>query len=129
MYMRLTFMQELKSFRQIHTAQIVSSSHVMDFLMKCQRLIRKTYVIQETEKKNNNKAVQIAKQASQDKAYVIGNIGGIHGGINYTESEEEIKRSFREQLYCLLMEGVDGLILETYYDVHELKTVLEIARE
>src|SRR5699024_11471605 len=63
------------------------------------------------------------------KAYVIGNIGGIHGGINYTESEEEIKRSFREQLYCLLMEGVDGLILETYYDVHELKTVLEIARE
>src|SRR5699024_1658196 len=32
-------------------------------------------------------------------------------------------------LYCLVMEGVDGLILETYYDVRELKTVLEIARE
>src|SRR5699024_9370743 len=85
--------------------------------------------IAEQVTKVNQKVVQIAKQASQDKAYVIGNLGGIHGGINYTESEEEIKRSFREQLYCLLMEGVDGLILETYYDVHELKTVLEIARE
>src|SRR5699024_5349181 len=61
------------------------------------------YGLAEKVKKINQKAVQIAKQASQDKAYVIGNIGGIHGGINYTESEEEIKRSFREQLYCLLM--------------------------
>src|SRR5699024_10769849 len=49
-------------------------------------------------------------------------------GKNYTELDE-IKRSFREQLYCLLLEGVDGLILETYYDLAELKTVLEIARE
>src|SRR5690625_6100305 len=81
------------------------------------------YGLAEQVKKINQKAVQIAKQASQDKAYVIGNIGGIHGGINYTESEEEIKRSFREQIYWSLMEGVDGLILETYYDVHELKTV------
>ena len=45
------------------------------------------------------------------------------------ESDEEIKRSFREQLYCLLLEGVDGLILETYYNLDELKTVLQIARE
>src|SRR5699024_3702175 len=32
-------------------------------------------------------------------------------------------------LYCLLLEGVDGLILETYYDLDELTTVLEIARK
>ena len=42
---------------------------------------------------------------------------------------EEIKRSFREQLYCLLLAGVDGLLLETYYDLDELTTVLKIARE
>ena len=29
----------------------------------------------------------------------------------------------------MLLEEVDGLILETYYDVEELKMVLKIARE
>ena len=32
-------------------------------------------------------------------------------------------------MYCLLLEGVDGLLLETYYDLDELTTVLKIARE
>lgn len=86
------------------------------------------YGLEEQVKKINQAAVRIAKRASDGNAYVLGNIGGIHGGKNYTELDE-IKRSFREQLYCLLLEGVDGLILETYYDMEELKTVLEIARE
>lgn len=116
--------------RNVHEAYIHAGAEVIQTNTYGANYIKLArYGLAEQVKKINQKAVQIAKQASQDKAYVIGNIGGIHGGINYTESEEEIKRSFREQLYCLLMEGVDGLILETYYDVHELKTVLEIARE
>jgi len=86
------------------------------------------YGLEEKVKKINQSAVQIAKKASQNNAYVLGNIGGIHGSQSHIELEE-IKRSFREQLYCLLLEGVDGLILETYYSLEELKTVLEIARE
>ena len=86
------------------------------------------YGLEEKVKKINQSAVQIAKKASQNNAYVLGNIGGIHGGQSFIELEE-IKRSFREQLYCLLLEGVDGLILETYYSLTELKTVLDIARE
>ncbi|MBC8862981.1 homocysteine S-methyltransferase family protein, partial [Escherichia coli] len=42
---------------------------------------------------------------------------------------EEINRSFREQLYCFLLDGVDAILLETYYDLDELKTVLKILRE
>ena len=87
------------------------------------------YGLEEEVKKINTEAVRIAKRASQGRVHVIGNIGGIHGGHNLDVSDEEIKRSFREQLYCLLLEGVDGLILETYYSLHELKTVLQIARE
>src|SRR5699024_4051713 len=86
------------------------------------------YGLEEQVKKINQEAVRIAKRASNGNAFVLGSIGGIRGGKNYTELDE-IKRSFREQLYCLLLEGVDGLILETYYDLAELKTVLEIARE
>lgn len=87
------------------------------------------YGLEEQVKKINKTAVQIAKQASNGNVHVLGNIGGIHGAQTLVETEEEIKRSFREQLYCLLLEGVDGLILETYYNMDELTTVLKIARE
>ncbi|HLS23916.1 MAG TPA: bifunctional homocysteine S-methyltransferase/methylenetetrahydrofolate reductase [Pseudogracilibacillus sp.] len=87
------------------------------------------YGLEDHVKKINTAGVQIAKKASRGRAFVLGNIGGIHGGKVLNESEAEIKRSFREQLYSLLLEGVDGLIFETYYDLDELKTVLQIARE
>lgn len=87
------------------------------------------YGLEEEVKKINERAVQIAKEASKGRAHVLGNIGGIHGGRVLNESEAEIKRSFREQLYSILNEGVDGLIFETYYDLEELKTVVAIARE
>ena len=32
-------------------------------------------------------------------------------------------------MYGLLKEGVDGILLETYYDLEELETVLTIARK
>ncbi len=88
------------------------------------------YGLEDEVKSINQAAVQIAKKAAADQnAFVIGTIGGIHGTQTSIGTKEEIKRSFREQLYCLLLEGVDGLILETYYDFDELTTVLKIARE
>lgn len=86
------------------------------------------YGLEEKVKKINSAAVRIAKEAAKKDTFVFGTIGGIHGAGVYRETKEEIKRSFREQLYCLLLEEVDGLLLETYYDLDELTTVLEIAR-
>lgn len=87
------------------------------------------YGLEDQVKKVNTAAIRIAKQAARNKAYVLGTIGGIHGTQSLLGTKEEIKRSFREQLYCLLLENVDGIILETYYDLDELTTVLNIARE
>lgn len=84
--------------------------------------------LEDQVKKINTAAVKLAKQAATDNTFILGTIGGIHGS-NTIGTVEEIKRSFREQLYCLLLEGVDGILLETYYDFEELKTVLKIARE
>ena len=86
------------------------------------------YGLEEQVKNINSAAVRIAKEAANEETFVLGTIGGIHGGGIYTDTKEELKRSFREQLYCLLLEDVDGLLLETYYDFEELTTVLEIAR-
>lgn len=87
------------------------------------------YGLEDKVKKINEAAVQIAKKAAQEDTFILGSIGGIHGAQTSIGTKEEIKRSFREQLYCLLLEGVDGILLETYYDFDELTTVLKIARE
>ncbi|PRS72889.1 bifunctional homocysteine S-methyltransferase/methylenetetrahydrofolate reductase [Bacillus sp. LNXM65] len=86
------------------------------------------YGLEEETKRINTKAVQIAKAAA-GSAYVLGTIGGIRTFNKNAYSIEEIKRSFREQLYILLNEQPDGLLLETYYDMEEAKAVLQIARK
>ncbi|MGE1211006.1 bifunctional homocysteine S-methyltransferase/methylenetetrahydrofolate reductase [Bacillus pumilus] len=86
------------------------------------------YGLEEETKRINTKAVQIAKAAA-GSAYVLGTIGGIRTFNKNAYTIEEIKRSFREQLYILLNEQPDGLLLETYYDMEEAKAVLQIARK
>lgn len=87
------------------------------------------YGLEDQVKKINTAAINIAKKVAGDHTFVLGTIGGIHGTQTLLGTNEEIKRSFREQLYCLLLGNVDGLILETYYNLDELTMVLEIARE
>ncbi|WP_144493947.1 bifunctional homocysteine S-methyltransferase/methylenetetrahydrofolate reductase [Bacillus pumilus] len=86
------------------------------------------YGLEEEAKRINTKAVQIAKAAA-GSAYVLGTIGGIRTFNKNAYTVEEIKRSFREQLYILLNEEPDGILLETYYDMEEAKAVLQIARK
>lgn len=118
-----------EQIQHVHEAYIHAGANVIQTNTYGANYIKLArYGLEEKVKKINQTAVQIAKAASKGSAYVLGNIGGIHGGQNFIELDE-IRRSFREQLYCLLLEGVDGLILETYYSLEELTTVLEIARE
>ncbi|MCO4851347.1 bifunctional homocysteine S-methyltransferase/methylenetetrahydrofolate reductase [Bacillus vallismortis] len=79
-------------------------------------------------KKMNQEAVKIARASAGD-AYVLGTMGGIRTFNKNAYSLDEIKRSFREQLYLLLHEQPDGLLLETYYDLEEAREVLKIARK
>jgi methionine synthase / methylenetetrahydrofolate reductase(NADPH) len=87
------------------------------------------YGLEDQVKEINKAAVRIAKQAAKGRAYVLGTIGGLRSIKKNAIIIEEVKRTFREQLYALLSEDVDGLLLETYYDLEELLTVLPIARK
>ncbi|EKN63321.1 bifunctional homocysteine S-methyltransferase/methylenetetrahydrofolate reductase [Schinkia azotoformans] len=87
------------------------------------------YGLEDQVKDINTAAVRLAKKAAKENTYVLGTFGGIRGIKKSAATIDEIKRSFREQLYSILMEGVDGLLLETFYDFDEIKTVLEIARK
>ncbi|CAH2714870.1 Bifunctional homocysteine S-methyltransferase/5,10-methylenetetrahydrofolate reductase [Neobacillus rhizosphaerae] len=119
-----------EQIQNIHKAYIDAGADVIQTntyagnYLKLQR-----YGLEDSVKEINSAAVRNAKKAAQNNAYVLGTIGGNRGIKPDSISIEELKRSFREQLYCLLLEGVDGLLLETFYDLEELEIILTIARK
>ncbi|MDF2856293.1 MAG: homocysteine methyltransferase [Neobacillus sp.] len=105
-------------------ADVIQTNTYAANYLKLQR-----YGLEDSVKEINSAAVRNAKIAVGKNAFILGTMGGNRGIKPISISMEELKRSFREQLYCLLLEEVDGLILETYYDLEELETVLSIARK
>src|SRR5699024_6128642 len=100
--------------QKIHEAYIEAGADVIQTNTYGANYIKlERYGLEEQVKEINSEAVKIARKASNEDTFVLGSIGGIHGTQAIIGSIDEIKRSFREQLYCLLLEGVDGLILET----------------
>ncbi|MCM3691551.1 bifunctional homocysteine S-methyltransferase/methylenetetrahydrofolate reductase [Neobacillus niacini] len=116
--------------QEIHKAYIDAGADVIQTNTYAANYLKlQRYGLEDSVKEINAAAVENAKKAAQKDAYVLGTIGGNRGIKTNTITIEELKRSFREQLYCLLLEGVDGLLLETFYDLEELRTVLSIARK
>lgn len=119
-----------EKIQEIHKAYIDAGADVIQTNTYAANYLKlQRYGLEDSVKAINSAAVQNAKLAAQQNAYVLGTIGGNRGIKPSALSIEELKRSFREQLYCLLLEGVDGILLETFYDLEELETVLSIARK
>ncbi|WLR57162.1 bifunctional homocysteine S-methyltransferase/methylenetetrahydrofolate reductase [Mesobacillus subterraneus] len=115
---------------RIHKAYINAGADLIQTNTYAANYIKlERYGLEDQVKEINSAAVRLARQAAGTDAYVLGTIGGNRGIRPSALPIEEIKRSFREQLYCLLLEGVDGILLETFYDMEEIETVLEIARK
>ncbi|MDN4074988.1 bifunctional homocysteine S-methyltransferase/methylenetetrahydrofolate reductase [Fictibacillus terranigra] len=115
----------------IHRAYIEAGANVIQTNTYAANYVKLSrYGLEDQVKSINSAAVKIAKKAAGDKAFVVGTIGGLRGiRPDSSITIDDIKRTFREQLYCLLLEDIDGLLLETYYDLNELLTVLSIARK
>ncbi|OCA85757.1 bifunctional homocysteine S-methyltransferase/methylenetetrahydrofolate reductase [Bacillus sp. FJAT-27225] len=119
-----------EQIQNIHKAYIAAGADVIQTNTYAANYLKlQRYGLEDSVKEINSAAVRNAKKAAQDHNFVLGTMGGNRGVKPQSVSIEEIKRSFREQLYCLLLEGVDGLLLETFYDLEELETVLSIARK
>ncbi|MEC3658076.1 bifunctional homocysteine S-methyltransferase/methylenetetrahydrofolate reductase [Bacillus velezensis] len=118
-----------EEIKRIHKAYIEAGADIIQTNTYGANFIKLSrYGLEDETKKINQEAVRIAR-ASSDGAYVFGTMGGIRTFNKNAYSLEEIKRSFREQLYLLLHEEPDGLLLETYYDLEEAREVLKIARK
>ena len=119
-----------EQIENVHKAYIEAGADVIQTNTYAANYLKlQRYGLEDSVKEINSAAVQNAKRAAQNKAFILGTLGGSRGIKQNAISIEEIKRSFREQLYCLLLEGVDGILLETFYDLQELETVLTIARK
>ena len=115
---------------QIHQAYIDAGADIIQTNTYAANYLKlQRYGLEDHVKELNSSAVRLARKAAHKKAYILGTIGGNRGIKPSAISLEEIKRSFREQLYCQLLEGVDGILLETYYDMEEIETVLKIVRK
>jgi len=79
----------------------------------------------------NKKAVEIAKKAAGDKAYVLGDIGPTGGYLKPVGNIEpdELLAVFTQQARALCAAGVDAIILETISDLEELKTAIMAVKE
>ncbi|MGC2656480.1 MAG: bifunctional homocysteine S-methyltransferase/methylenetetrahydrofolate reductase [Bryobacteraceae bacterium] len=79
----------------------------------------------------NEAGVRLAREAAGEKAFVAGSIGPLGvpieplGPLSFPEARE----FFREQVEVLLGAGVDLLVLETFYDLSELREAIFAARE
>jgi len=79
----------------------------------------------------NEAGVRLAREAGGDKAFVAGAIGPLGvpieplGPISFAEA----RGVFREQAEALVGAGADLLILETFYELDELREAIFAARE
>lgn len=77
----------------------------------------------------NRAGVRIARRAVGPDAYVVGAIGSIRDGKLKNLRTSRVIDAYERQMQALIDEGVDGLLLETFYDLAEMKLALRIARD
>ncbi|WP_411343080.1 bifunctional homocysteine S-methyltransferase/methylenetetrahydrofolate reductase [Paenibacillus sp. WLX1005] len=77
----------------------------------------------------NRAGVRIARQAAGEQAYVVGSVGAIREGKRSNTPLPELRKYFRQQLNAILAEGVDGILLETFFELEELALALRQVRK
>ncbi|MBF0543808.1 MAG: bifunctional homocysteine S-methyltransferase/methylenetetrahydrofolate reductase [Candidatus Riflebacteria bacterium] len=79
----------------------------------------------------NRMGVRIAKEIAQGKAFVAGSIGPL--GIRLEPwgktSVQEAEEAFLQQAKTLIDEGVDLIILETFYDLNEIHQAIKAVKK
>ncbi|WP_037288883.1 bifunctional homocysteine S-methyltransferase/methylenetetrahydrofolate reductase [Saccharibacillus sacchari] len=117
--------------RQIHRAYLGAGAEVIQtntYAANDHKL--KRYNLEYELESINRAGARLARSAAEGTgAYVLGTIGGIRNTKPGEVSLGEIKRSNERQIEALLSEGVDGLLLETFYDPEELRATLTLARK
>jgi len=79
----------------------------------------------------NKAAVELARSAAGDRAYVAGAVGptGVRFGVASASERKLARFALAEQIDTLVLAGVDAIMLETFGSILELETALEVAKQ
>jgi homocysteine S-methyltransferase len=79
----------------------------------------------------NQTGVRLAREAAGTQAFVAGALGPLGAKIEPLGpiSYEETRSIFREQAEALVDAGIDLIVLETFYELHELREAIFACRE
>jgi len=76
----------------------------------------------------NRAAVTIARRAVGADAYVAGAVGSVQSGGRKLLEPDKLRREYSQQIYALLEEKVDAILLETFFELREMRIALEAVR-
>ncbi|KRM33141.1 methylenetetrahydrofolate reductase [Agrilactobacillus composti DSM 18527 = JCM 14202] len=122
---------------QIHQAYIAAGADVIQTNTYAANSIKLSrYGLENKLTAINEAAVSLAhtaKVASERPVYILGTIGGIAGSTDITDPDlltpAAIDASVRQQVEVLLAtKAIDGLLLETYFDLAELKRAIKVVQ-
>jgi homocysteine S-methyltransferase len=119
-----------ETIASVHRQYYEAGARVIEtntFSANAERLAR--YGLEEEAARINREGVRIAREAVGVDAYVVGAIGAIRTGRLAAVRLSAIERAFAEQIDALLEAGVDGILLETFYDLDELLLALRLVRK
>jgi homocysteine S-methyltransferase len=79
----------------------------------------------------NRAAVDLARAAAGDRAYVAGAVGptGVRFGIASASERRLARFALADQIDTLVLAGADAIMLETFTSILEMETAIEVARE
>ncbi|WJH33213.1 bifunctional homocysteine S-methyltransferase/methylenetetrahydrofolate reductase [Paenibacillus sp. CC-CFT747] len=77
----------------------------------------------------NRAGVELARSSVGADAYVVGAVGSLRTARRRMIPSEQIKQDLSQQIVELLQAGVDGILLETFYEWEEMNLVLGLIRK
>lgn len=124
-------LDEPEQVRQIHTEYVRAGAELLETNTFGANPVKlSAYGLDERTQEINRTAAELARSAAGDRAFVLGAVGPL--GVRLEPwgptAVEEAEGYFRIQMKALLEGGADGLILETFADLHELETAVQTAR-
>ena len=118
--------------RQIHADYVKAGAEILETnTFGANRMRLAAFGLTEKLRAINHAGVKLAREASRDTAFVAGAIGPLGANIEPLgpTSFAEARSIFREQAEHLVEAGVDLLVLETFYNLDEMREAIFAARE
>ncbi|MFP4017353.1 MAG: homocysteine S-methyltransferase family protein, partial [Halanaerobiales bacterium] len=117
---------------EIHQEYIKAGANVIESnTFGANRLKLNTSGLADKTEEINKRAVEIAKKAASERAYVLGSVGPTgklmkpYGTLSFDDAYQ----IFSEQISYLVAAGVDGICIETMSDLAEIRAAVIAAKD